>query len=100
MRGGSIAIAYYQPAVLVSNFDVADNNLKIELSQDNGSTFEVLPRSLYNITSYAQGSELGASDRRLLQLLCPIPETATGSNAWILRISADTGIMSSTSNDN
>ncbi len=88
-RGGAVgsAIAYQQPAVLVSDFNAADNRLCVELSQDNGSTFEELPRAWYNVTTAAESSELGAADRRLLQLLCPIPTTATGANTWVLRFS-------------
>jgi hypothetical protein len=89
-RGGSVpsALPYHQPAVLISDFNVPDNRLSVELSQDNGATFERLPSSWYNITTGAESSELGAPDRRLLQLLCPIPATATGANKWVLRFSA------------
>lgn len=88
-RGGSVPspLAYYQPAVLVSDFNCPDNRLSVELSQDNGSTFEKLPLSWYNITSKADSSQLGAPCRRLLQLLCPIPVDATGPTAWVLRFS-------------
>jgi len=84
-RGGSVAIAYYQPAVLVSNFSAADNRLGVELSQDNGATFEMLPRSWYNVTPATESSQLGGPGRRLMQLLCPIPATATGANKWVIR---------------
>ncbi len=87
LRGGSVAITYHKPAVLVSNFDVADNRLSVELSQDNGSTFETLPLAWYNVTTYDESSQLGGTDRRLIQLLCPIPATATGANKWGLRLS-------------
>jgi hypothetical protein len=87
MRGGSSAYAYYQPAVVVSNFNAADNRVKIELSQDNGATFEELPGTWYNITSSSESSQLGGADMRLIQLLCPIPATATGANKWVLRLS-------------
>jgi hypothetical protein len=102
MRGGSVAsaVVYYQPAVLVSNFDVNDLLLNVQLSQDNGVTFEKLPRTWHNITSKADSAQLGENGMRLIQLLCPIPENATGSNAWILRLSADKGIMSSALTDN
>jgi len=87
-RGGTAdsAIAYQQPAVLVSGFDVADKRLCVELSKDSGATFEELPRSWYNVTKRAESSELGGG-RRLLQLLCTIPTTATGKDAWVLRLS-------------
>ncbi|MFA5424038.1 MAG: dockerin type I domain-containing protein [Phycisphaerae bacterium] len=87
MRGGSTAYAYYQPAVVVSNFNAADNRIKIELSQDNGATFEELPSTWYNITSSTESTQLGGADIRLIQLLCPIPATATGANKWVLRLS-------------
>jgi hypothetical protein len=86
-RGGAAAIAYCQPVVFVSNFDVNDLQLNVQLSQDNGATFYQLPDSWYNITSKADSAELGGSGRRLIQLLCPIPVTATGANKWILRLS-------------
>jgi hypothetical protein len=87
-RGGSVAspVAYYQPAVLVSDFDVNDMQLNVELSQDNGATFEQLPGSWYNVTSKADSAELSAPGKRLIQLLCPIPTTATGANKWVLRV--------------
>jgi hypothetical protein len=88
-RGGSVGspVAYYQPAVLVSDFDVNDMQLSAELSQDNGATFEQLPGFWYNVTSKADSAELGAPGKRLIQLLCPIPTTATGANKWVLRVS-------------
>jgi len=89
-RNGVSPYAYFNPAVLVSNINVSDEQLQIELSQDNGTTFETLPVSWYNITTQAESQELGDSNRRLLQLLCPIPATATGSNAWVLRFSSNT----------
>ena len=87
-RGGAAARAlrYLQPAVIVSRFDVADDRLRVELSQNNGVTFEDLPKSWYNVTTRQESAELGGSDRRLLQLLCPIPAAATGPHAWVLRI--------------
>lgn len=89
MRGGSVAsaVSYYQPAVLVSNCDANDLLLNVQLSQDNGTTFERLPESWYNITSKTNSAELGGTGLRLIQLLCPIPETATGANKWVLRLS-------------
>ncbi|MGD9110670.1 MAG: hypothetical protein PVG93_06980 [Phycisphaerales bacterium] len=87
MRGGSVAYAYYQPAVLVSELDVNDLQLNVQLSQDNGATFYQLPDSWYNVTSKADSAELGSPGKRLIQLLCSIPATATGSNKWVLRIS-------------
>jgi hypothetical protein len=86
-RGGSVPspLTYYQPTVLVSDFNCPDNRLSVELSQDNGSTFEKLPLSWYNVTCKADSSQLGAPNRRLLQLLCPIPAEAAGSNTWVLR---------------
>jgi hypothetical protein len=88
-RGGAAdsAIAYQQPAVLVSGIDAKDDELRVELSKDNGVTFKELPRSLYNVTKRAESSELGGKGRRLLQLLCTIPATATGKDAWVLRFS-------------
>ncbi len=88
-RGGSVGspVAYYQPAVLVSDFDVNDMQLNVELSQDNGATFEQLPDFWYNVTGKADSSELGAPCKRMIQLLCPIPTTATGANKWVLRVS-------------
>lgn len=90
LRGGSVAsaIAYQQPAVLVSGIDVNDLQLNVELSQDNGATFEKLPASWYNVTRNAESPGLGGPGRRLLQLLCPIPATASGANKWVLRFSA------------
>jgi hypothetical protein len=90
LRGGSVAspIAYQQPAVLVLGYDVNDLQLNVELSQDNGATFEELPNSWYNVTGRTESLELGDPNRRLLQLLCPIPPTAAGANRWVLRFSA------------
>ncbi|MBN1505998.1 MAG: hypothetical protein JW955_04085 [Sedimentisphaerales bacterium] len=87
-RGGAAAraIPYSQPAVVVSRFDVADDRLRVELSQNNGITFEDLPKSWYHVTTRKESAQLGASDRRLLQLLCPIPAAATGPRTWVLRI--------------
>jgi hypothetical protein len=87
-RGGSVdsPVAYYQPAVLVTDFDVNDMQLNTELSQDNGATFEELPDSWYNVTCKAESTVLGAPGKRLIQLLCPIPATATGANKWVLRV--------------
>ncbi len=89
MRGGSVASAltYYQPAVLVLGLDVNDLQLDVKLSQDNGATFEELPHSWYNVTGKAESLELGGAGRRLIQLLCPIPQTAVGANKWVLRVS-------------
>lgn len=88
MRGGSVRrpLAYYQPAILVSNLDATDGQIRVELSQDNGATFHPLPESWYNLTTHAESSQLGGGDRRLLQLLCPIPATATGNLRWVLRV--------------
>jgi hypothetical protein len=99
MRGGSTTIAYYQPAVLVSNFDTADNRLKVELSQDNGSTFDMLPRSWYNVTTYDESSQLDGPNRRLIQLLCPITAAATGGNKWVLRLSENSYVYGDIDND-
>ena len=85
-RTAESPLAYFQPAILVSGLDVSDDNLLVELSQDNGNTFEELPNSWYNMTTAADSEQLGANDLRLLQLLCPIPAMATAENAWILRI--------------
>ncbi len=87
-RGGTFEspLAYMQPAVLVFGIDIADDKLLVDLSKDTGGTFEELPQSWYNITTRAQSSELGAADRRLLQLFCTIPATATGEHAWVLRL--------------
>lgn len=88
-RGGKVksAIAYQQPVVLVSGVDAKDDKLRVELSKDNGVTFKELPDSWYNITKRGDASELGGGGRRLLQLLCTIPTTATGKDAWVLRFS-------------
>jgi hypothetical protein len=99
MRGGSTAITYYQLAILVSNFNTADNRLNMELSQNNGATFETLPRSWYNVTTYNESSQLGGPDRRLIQLLCPIPATATGANKWVLRLSENSYIYGDINTD-
>ncbi len=90
-RGGTVAspIAYQQPAVLVSGLDDADERLCVELSQDNGVTFEKLPPTWYNVTTRAESSELDADDRRLLQLFCTIPATTTGTKTWVLRFSEE-----------
>jgi hypothetical protein len=90
-RGGSVPspLPYYQPAVLISDFNCPDNRLLVELSQDNGSTFEALPYSWYNVTVADDSSQLGAPNRRLLQLLCTIPVDATGPTAWVLRLSVN-----------
>jgi len=87
-RGGdpARAIPYFQPAVLVHGLDVADDRLRVELSQDNGVTFEDLPKSWYRATTRQDSGSLGGGDRRLLQLLCPVPASATGARAWVLRI--------------
>jgi len=91
-RGGTAAsaIAYHQPVVLVSGIDADDDKLRVELSQDNGATFKELPGSWYNITRRTESSELGGGngDQRLMQLLCMIPPTATGTRIWVLRLSA------------
>ncbi len=90
-RGGSVEspLLYLQPTVLVYGLDVADAELRVELSQDNGVTFKELSRSLYNMTTRDESSELGACDRRLLQLLCTIPSTAAGAHTWVLRFRAE-----------
>ncbi len=85
-RGGLRAMPYWQPAVVISRFDVADERLRVELSQDDGVTFEDLPRAWYNVTTRKESVELGGGDRRLLQLLCPVPASATGPRAWVLRV--------------
>jgi len=87
-RGGAVvrAIPYLQPAVVVSRLDVPDDRLQVDLSQNNGVTFEDLPKSWYSVIPHRESAELKAGDRRLLQLLCPIPATATGPRAWVLRI--------------
>jgi len=87
-RGGRVnsPLTYFKPAVLVSSLNVADKDLRVELSQDNGNTFEELPDLWYNVTTAAESVQLGAADRRLLQLLCPIPATATGKAAWVIRL--------------
>ena len=88
-RGGTVEspLAYFQPAILVSDFDIIDDNLLVELSQDNGNTYEELPNAWYNITTFDKSSQLGTTSRRLIQLFCPIPSIATAENAWILRLS-------------
>jgi hypothetical protein len=88
-RGGAVELplAYFQPTILVSSLNVTDGNLLVELSQDNGNTFEELPNSWFNMTTATDSELLGATDRRLIQLLCPIPAIATAENAWILRLS-------------
>jgi hypothetical protein len=90
MRGGTVTkpLAYYNPAVLVSGYNVPDDRISIELSRDNGSKFEKLTKDAYNLTTQAQSSQFGSSDRRLLQLLQTIPATATDANAWVIRFSA------------
>jgi hypothetical protein len=90
-RGGSVPspLAFYQPAVLVFDFNCPDNRLCVELSQDNGLTYEKLPGSWYNVTHETQSSQLGGPHRRLLQLLCPVPANATGPNTWVLRFSVN-----------
>ncbi|MGD2093702.1 MAG: hypothetical protein PVH77_01710 [Phycisphaerales bacterium] len=90
-RGGCVEspLPYQQPAILVSGLDVADAELRVEFSQNDGATFEELPRSLYNMTTRAESSELGACDRRLLQLLCKVPPTARDRHLWTLRLRAE-----------
>ncbi len=89
MRGGSVSkpLAYFQPAILISNLDVPDDRIRLEISQDNGATFHPLPPGWYNLTTRAESSELGGAGRRLVQLLCPVPATATGDLRWVLRAS-------------
>ena len=78
-------LAYFQPAIIVSNLDVDDENLLVELSQDNGSRFEKLPDSWFNITKAHESEQL--SGKRLVQLLCPVPASASGERAWVVRVS-------------
>ncbi|MDD5455004.1 MAG: hypothetical protein PHW62_05875 [Candidatus Ratteibacteria bacterium] len=87
MRGVSVesAIAYYEPAIFVSGLKAEDKKLVVELSKNNGATFEKLPGSLYNITSKAESYQLGADDKRLVQLLFTIPAYATGEKKWVIR---------------
>jgi hypothetical protein len=89
-RNSASPIAYAQPAILVSSLGASDDQLHIELSQDNGIQFEELPPSWYNLTTSAESEELGDANRRLLQLFCSIPATATGDSAWILRVYSNT----------
>jgi hypothetical protein len=86
-RGGTVEspLAYFQPAIMVTNLDVEDENLLVELSQDNGQTFEELPDSWFNITKAHESEQL--SGNRLSQLLCQIPASVTGEKAWVLRLS-------------
>jgi hypothetical protein len=79
-------LAYFAPAVLVFGIDAADEKIIVELSEDNGKTFKVLPASDFNITSRVEATQLGGNDRRLIQYLGTVPATATGANAWVLRI--------------
>ncbi len=89
MRAGSVAspLAYYNPAILVSDFDVPDDCVRIELSKDAGSSFEPLTPSGYNLTTRAESTQLGSPGKRLFQLLTTIPETSTGPNTCVLRFS-------------
>jgi hypothetical protein len=79
-------LAYRTPAILLSGFDVPDERVRVELSQDNGATFQPLATTRYNMTTHAKSAQLGGTDRRLVQLLSDVPAVATGARAWVLRV--------------
>jgi hypothetical protein len=85
-RGEDYALAYYMPAVLINDFDVDHDYIKIEISRDNGKSFSMLGSGLYNITTLPEESELG-TNKRLFQYLGTIPATATDSSGYVFRFS-------------
>jgi hypothetical protein len=89
-RGGSVKepLAYWQPAVVVANLPPGAERIRVELSQDNGAIFHPLPESWFNLARDAVPARMnGRPQETLLQLLCPVPASATGPSRWVLRIS-------------
>lgn len=89
-RGGSVKelLAYWQPAVVVTNLRPGAERIRVELSQDNGATFHPLPESWFNLAPEGVPARMSGSPKEtLLQLLCPIPARAAGPSRWVLRIS-------------
>jgi hypothetical protein len=81
------AVAYRAPAVVLADLAVGHDNVAVELSTDNGTSFAPLAPSLYNLTSFADEASVGVH-RRLFQYLHAIPDTATGGAAWVFRFTA------------
>ncbi len=86
-RGAGYALAYYMPVVLISDFDVDHDYIKVEMSNDNGKSFSVLDLGLYNLTSLSDENELGLN-KRLFQYLGTIPASARDKSACIFRFSS------------
>lgn len=89
-RGGSVKepLAYWQPAVVVANLRPGEERIRVELSQDNGAIFHPLPESWFNLARDGVPARMNGSPKEtLLQLLCPVPASATGPSRWVLRIS-------------
>jgi len=86
-RGADYSFAYYMPAVLISEFDVNHDHIKVELSRDNGKNFSLLDSELYNLTSLSDESEFGLN-KRLFQYLGTIPNSAKDHLAYVFRFSA------------
>ncbi len=78
-------LPYLSPAIMVFGLNVADAKLAVDLSKDNGKTYQPLAASGYNITIQSQADQLGGADRRLFQLLNTVPAGAVGPKAWVLR---------------
>jgi len=90
VRGGSVKepLAYWQPAVVVANLRPGEERIRVELSQDNGAVFHPLPESWFNLARDGVPARMNGSPKEtLLQLLCPVPASATGPSRWVLRIS-------------
>ncbi len=86
-RDADYALAYYMPVILISDFDVNHDYIKVEISRDNGESFSTLDSGLYNITSLSDESELG-SNKRLFQYLGTIPASAKEDSAYVFRFSS------------
>ncbi len=84
--GGTRAgFRYYEPAIEVTDFFVADGDVVVERSSDGGATFTTLNPANYNLTTQADEAQLGTG-RRVLQYLGQIPGVFTGPTSWALRI--------------
>jgi hypothetical protein len=89
-RGGALRdpLAYWQPAIVIANLRPGAGSIRVGLSQDNGATFYSLPESWVNLAPDSVPARIhGGSKETPLELLCPIPSSATGPSRWVLRIS-------------